>query len=141
MDCELLPEENFFKCKLCGWKTTNKDVHRNCPIKLGIIPKNILHELQTPSFLNRVKNFGKAAVEHIKHGSPKSSQEQINDRLEICKGCPLFRVLREEPIQGMCTHTQCGCNITASQQFMNKLAWKDQQCPIGNWVNVDQKYI
>ena len=37
----------------------------------------------------------------------------------------------------------CGCNINTKKKFMNKLAWADQECPIGKWkkigVNNDNK--
>lgn len=28
---------------------------------------------------------------------------------------------------------ECGCNITNKRQFMNKLAWSDQKCPLDKW--------
>jgi uncharacterized paraquat-inducible protein A len=63
---------------------------------------------------------------HVYSGFPKSSQEQINTRLEICKNCEYYA---SSPGQCMI----CGCNINNKKIFMNKLAWADQKCPEGKW--------
>jgi hypothetical protein len=32
----------------------------------------------------------------------------------------------------------CGCNINTKKIFMNKLAWADQECPIGKWGKIGE---
>lgn len=27
----------------------------------------------------------------------------------------------------------CGCNVNNKKIFLNKLAWADQECPLGKW--------
>jgi hypothetical protein len=27
----------------------------------------------------------------------------------------------------------CGCNVNTKKVFLNKLAWADQECPLGKW--------
>ena len=27
----------------------------------------------------------------------------------------------------------CGCNVNGKKVFLNKLAWADQECPLGKW--------
>lgn len=27
----------------------------------------------------------------------------------------------------------CGCNVNRKKVFLNKLAWADQECPLGKW--------
>lgn len=57
---------------------------------------------------------------------PKSSQKLINSRYAICIACDMYN--KEDKI---CSH--CGCNISSKKIFLNKLAWKDQKCPIDKW--------
>lgn len=74
----------------------------------------------------RLKTFIKSLLWHIKRGLPKSSQEQINQRYAICIACEDF-----DKINSQCGI--CGCNISNKKQFLNKLAWSDQQCPQNKW--------
>lgn len=73
--------------------------------------------------------FFKALFWHISHGMPKSTQQQINYRFAICNQCERF-----DHKTSCCN--ECGCNITNKKQFLNKLAWSDQECPIGKWYSV-----
>jgi hypothetical protein len=63
---------------------------------------------------------------HIIHGSPKSSQRLINHRHNICSSCNKF-----DSKNAKCMI--CGCNINKERILLNKLAWKDQKCPIDKW--------
>jgi hypothetical protein len=31
------------------------------------------------------------------------------------------------------TCLMCGCNLSKKKVFLNKLAWADQECPLGKW--------
>lgn len=77
-------------------------------------------------FILRLKTFIKSLWFHICSGLPKSSQEEINFRYSICIECDKFNRIKSE-----CS--VCGCNINLKKQFLNKLAWADQECPIGKW--------
>lgn len=74
----------------------------------------------------RIKTFLKSLWFHIWLGFPKSSQQQINERFEICQVCEDFDRNNKE-----CSI--CGCNVNNKKQFLNKLAWADQECPKGKW--------
>jgi uncharacterized paraquat-inducible protein A len=74
----------------------------------------------------RIKTFIKALFWHVYSGSPKSTLQQITSRYIICKTCEEFDYERSQ-----CNI--CGCNINVKKQFLNKLAWADQECPIGKW--------
>lgn len=56
------------------------------------------------------------------------SQEQINDRMNICQSCEFFQ-------NNTCL--QCGCALSRDKVYMNKLLWADQSCPIGKWGPVN----
>lgn len=79
-----------------------------------------------PSFKHKIITFLKSLFWHIYAGFPKSSQELIDQRYEVCSDCELFDKKASQCLV-------CGCNINQKKIFMNKLAWKDQKCPEGKW--------
>lgn len=74
----------------------------------------------------RIITFLKSLAWHIYSGSPKSSQELINNRYNICLVCDSISQKNDQCLQ-------CGCNINTKKIFMNKLAWADQKCPLNKW--------
>ena len=118
--CQFIPKDNKYICENCEYITKYSTLKREC------IP------LQVPSIGQRLNNFGKALNEHIKMGQPVVNQEEVNNRLKHCHQCPLFK-FNNNMVGGICTHNSCGCNITDTVEFFNKLAWADQSCPIGKW--------
>lgn len=87
---------------------------------------------EPPHLLIRVKNFSLHAIAHFCNGMPTCLQSQIDERLAICKACPLYNQEAE-----ICTHEKCGCGVGRQQKFLNKLAWADQECPDGRWKRLD----
>jgi hypothetical protein len=77
----------------------------------------------------KIKTFLKSLWFHIAAGLPKSTEQEIYDRYTVCINCEKFKPLKEEC--GV-----CGCNITNKSVFLNKLAWADQECPIGKWSKI-----
>lgn len=77
-------------------------------------------------FLLKLQVFLKSLLFHVYAGFPKSTQQQINDRYVICISCDKFNKAKSE-----CSI--CGCLIGKKKRFLNKLAWADQECPIGKW--------
>lgn len=77
-------------------------------------------------YLLRLKTFLKSLLFHVQAGLPKSSKAQIQERYSICIACEKYNKERSE-----CT--VCGCAISNKSIFLNKLAWADQECPIGKW--------
>ena len=111
IDCEFKQiDNNLFECVRCGFTYKTDKIKRNCG----------------PTIEKKIINFGKAILKHVSTGMKKSSQEEIDRRLSICNECPLFQ-------DGICNHNECGCNVSNKQKFMNKLAWADQECPLGKW--------
>jgi hypothetical protein len=74
----------------------------------------------------KIQNFIKSLIWHAYSGFPKSSQELINQRYDICKSCDMFDFINSQCLL-------CGCNLSKKKVFLNKLAWKDQKCPSGKW--------
>jgi hypothetical protein len=52
------------------------------------------------------------------------SEEQISQRLAICNSCEHYK-------DNSCV--LCGCRIVRESNYMNKLAHKNQKCPINKW--------
>ena len=77
----------------------------------------------------KIITFIKSLFFHIYAGFTKSTQQQINERYNICLECHRFDKLNKECME-------CGCNINNRKIFMNKLAWADQKCPIGKWDKI-----
>lgn len=74
--------------------------------------------------------FLKSLLFHIYHRFPKSTQDEINYRYNICLNCDRYDTKNSECLE-------CGCNINTKKIFMNKLAWADQQCPLNKWSKID----
>jgi uncharacterized paraquat-inducible protein A len=80
-------------------------------------------------FLIKLKTFFKSLLFHVYAGFPKSTQSQINERYSICIDCDKFDKIRSECMV-------CGCSLSKKRVFLNKLAWADQECPVGKWSKI-----
>ena len=130
--CDLEPIGNSkteFKCKHCNniinYSLAETGIPKiPCGVKLsnGINEKDI--KFIRPNMLTRRKNFLKALWSHLTTGAKRTSLEERQNRLAICTECEYY--------DGVAC-TQCGCPITRHQQFVSKLDWKNQKCPVGKW--------
>lgn len=77
--------------------------------------------------LNRLITFCKALYFHIGNGLPKANSAQILYRYQICQLCDRYE-------NKYCL--ECGCNVNDKSIFLNKLAWADQECPLGKWNKI-----
>lgn len=81
---------------------------------------------------SKIKTFLKSLLFHVWAGFPKSTQKEINTRFDICQNaCDMYN--KEH---GVCM--VCGCNVNSKRIFLNKLAWADQECPIGKWPKIER---
>lgn len=76
--------------------------------------------------IKKIKNFILSFFAHAGRGFPKADQFTINSRYLQCISCSSYDAENKE-----CS--ECGCNINKKQEFLNKLAWQDQKCPLGKW--------
>lgn len=79
----------------------------------------------------KLKTFIKSLVFHVYSGFPKSTKEEIIYRYNICLSCEEFN--HEKSVCKV-----CGCNLSTQSKFLNKLAWADQECPIGKWPTIQR---
>lgn len=79
--------------------------------------------------LLRMQTFLKSLFFHIYAGFPKATKYEINYRYLICTSC-------ENYDRKFSQCALCGCNLSDKKEFLNKLAWADQECPIGRWSKI-----
>ena len=81
-----------------------------------------------PGLLQKAANFAASAAAHVAAGMPRASEEEVARRFEVCQGC--------EHYDGRAC-TKCGCPIVREKQFVSKLSWANEKCPVGKWGPVD----
>lgn len=111
----------IYECKNCGTriKMSNAGDPPMFPCKKTLIKKN-----EDLTFGSKILNFAKSVAEHTANGFPTCTPEQIEQRHSICSRCEFLK-------DNTCL--KCGCPISRTKQFISKLAWSDQECPIGKW--------
>lgn len=114
-----------YSCSRCGMTIFMHDFDQNNPPRFPC--KNSLSrsdEDTSLSFSQKIFNFASAVASHVSNGMPRCSEEQIIKRHDICRGCEFFK-------DDTCE--KCGCPLSRNQQYVSKLAWADQECPVGKW--------
>jgi hypothetical protein len=134
MLCEWIKIETIYKCKYCGGTTSKEGVRKNCRALMPSVQPS------RPGVAQRASNFVKDATQHVLNGRPKCSPEEIDTRFKICKtnSCGFFQ---SKNSGGFCVHQSCGCNVNLEPIYLNKLAWADQECPIGKWGKIDKSGV
>jgi hypothetical protein len=122
-------EDGSYICKNCGNKMLYSSVDGEvpmipCAVKLSK-PIQAPKEFIPPQlkWYEKLYNFVYAVIKHIRTGAKRTTLEERTTRLNICTSCEYY--------DGVAS--QCGCPITRYQQYISKLDWKDQKCPIGKW--------
>lgn len=134
-ECIFKPNKiGTFTCINCGTTVPIQNVQAYCMVQ-HTVDKQVQQE---PSLLQKAWNFGKSALNHALAGNPTVPEETMKERLEICRSCPLFK-LNHNQVGGVCTHSSCGCNIQDNLDYLNKIAWADQECPIQRWGKFNEK--
>jgi hypothetical protein len=77
-----------------------------------------------PPLITKAANFAVSTAKHLAAGMPRATDEQVAARFAICQGCEHFdgRACRK-----------CGCPIVRERQFVSKLSWANEKCPVGKW--------
>jgi len=142
--CELKPLNSYYnnkplyKCDYCGLTVglENPETQILCFKKMEDISTLIhnVHNNQNKNDIFHIDDKGSlkdSILEKIEKTSLVKendknicSQEQIEQRLSICKGCEYYR-------DDSCL--LCGCVVVRDSNYQNKLAHKDQKCPADKW--------
>jgi hypothetical protein len=75
-----------------------------------------------PGLVRKAANFAVAVMRHVAAGRPAASTEEVARRKAVCESCEYL-----SPDGLVCRHSGCGCVLAT------KVAWAEQQCPIGKW--------
>lgn len=154
--CELMPvDEKRYVCNICGKviDKTNLDspdinfchqklamaaVREDIPqVRLKSVGDNIDNKTENKSIYHQIwnnhptiarpvvqVNTDKASTKEINNNRPKCTQEQIDARLAVCHSCEFYK-------DNTCM--KCGCALSREKNYMNKLFFADQKCPIDKW--------
>jgi hypothetical protein len=76
------------------------------------------------SLITKAANFATSAARHVAAGMPQATDEQVARRFAICQTCEQF--------DGTACR-KCGCPVVRERQFVSKLSWANESCPVGKW--------
>ena len=113
--------DDHYRCDVCGRRSEVQSVVIECQCN------------EMPSLATRAINFAGALATHLSTGMKTVSEQIKNDRYTTCRACHLFKLFNETTGDGACTHGKCGCSVNPGDDFLNKIAWADQECPISKW--------
>ena len=125
MDGELLR----YRCVHCGELTPPlyRDSLPSLECKANYSGRTVV---QPPNLLKQLANFGTEFAKHVANGTPRATRIEILESFRICSGCD-----RYSDLTGQCGECGCYVNLALHCENLNKLAWADQECPIGKWVS------
>jgi uncharacterized paraquat-inducible protein A len=117
-------DQHHYICSSCGLRVTVTNPGDAPPFFPCSKPLRREPEQSTVSFGQKIKNFAGSLINHVSAGLPTCTDQQIAERHNICMSCEFFK-------DDTCS--KCGCPLTRNKQFLSKLAWSDQSCPVGKW--------
>ena len=115
--CEFIQTSTIdYKCIKCGNIVKSMDQQEGPPILPCFNPLGT----SRPD-LSAIKNNVSSAHKNEKD---LCSNEEIEHRYSVCVDCEFFK-------NNSCT--KCGCVLNRNRIYMNKLAIKNEKCPINKW--------
>jgi hypothetical protein len=97
---------------------------RDKALAVYLAMQGVKRPASSPAFIAKAANFAKAAVKHVAAGAPMASEDEIARRHAICASCEFFTGT---------ACAKCGCAVIREKQYLSKLSWADQSCPVGKW--------
>ena len=117
LDARKLVEENYTEAIAYSSKLAN------------VIGQSQKAYTEQPSAMQRALNFADAFKRWVAAGRPRRTPEEIKNLYDNeCKLCPFFNEKKQT-----CGHSSCGCNLSDKDEFLNKLAWATESCPINKF--------
>ena len=114
-------EDGFLVCRICGLRAPK--IASNPVAVCRPRRKPVADDTGVP-LLERAANFAASAFRHVAAGAPRCTDEQIAERHAICVGC--------EHYDGKACR-KCGCPVVRKYQWVSKLSWAGESCPVGKW--------
>ena len=114
-------DDGGLACRVCGLRAPKG---ASSPVAACRPRRPIVFAEPTVPILRKAGNFAAAAAKHVAAGAPRCTDEQIAERFEICVGC-------EHYDGSECR--KCGCPVVRKRQWISKLSWAGESCPVGKW--------
>lgn len=117
--CNLVKISDWFECSKCGNRIQIMDSISDppqVPCRNPLIGNNIP---------NNIYSFASKAMDEKNN---LCSLQVIEHRHTICSSCEYYK-------NNTCE--QCGCSIIRDRNYLNKIAIKNEKCPIGLWIESD----
>ena len=102
-------EKEKYRCIKCGNEIVIQDSIDDAPLLFCFSP---------------LSNFDASAIRDSATNTNLCSINEIQARHDTCISCEFFK-------ENVCE--KCGCLLSRSQTYMNKLAQVNEACPIGKW--------
>lgn len=120
MFCDFIAiENNTYKCSRCGLIITAQDGQS------PIFPCGAMNlDSKGPDFATKVKNFSQSLFNHTTNKFKMADDKEIERRFKICESCEFLK-------NQSCL--QCGCPINRTRNYISKLSWDSEKCPIDKW--------
>lgn len=120
MFCNFVPvDENLYVCTKCGLSVNIDD---GAP---PIFPCSSINlDTSEPGLGTKIKNFSQSFFNHAKNNFTLAKDEEIERRFKVCESCEYF-------MNQSCL--QCGCPINRARNYVSKLSWDSEKCPIDKW--------
>lgn len=120
MFCDFISTDtNIYVCSKCGLEILVED---------GTPPIFPCSSIQLnhgePNMGQKISNFAKSFLNHAKNNFVLAKDEEIERRFKICESCEFFKNQ---------TCSQCGCPINRTRNYISKLSWDSEKCPINKW--------
>lgn len=120
MFCEFIQiDYDRYECSRCGFVLESLDNNKPVWPCSGIKVSS-----SEPELIDKIKNFASSLASHAKNSFTLASDEKIQNRFNICSQCEFFK-------DNSCS--QCGCPINRHKNYISKLSWDSEKCPIDKW--------
>lgn len=108
-----------YRCSVCGITLESSDYNK------PVWPcSGIKISASEPSLVKKIKNFASSLSKHASNNFTIASDDKIQARFEICSRCEFFK-------DHVCS--KCGCPINRHKNYISKLSWDSEKCPINKW--------
>jgi len=118
--CSFIEKDGQLECSKCGNIVQVSGLDNSEPIKIPcrspLLGQNIAQS---------IFDFA-AGIDNLKLNL--CDKQTIEHRLSICKNCEFYS-------DNSCS--KCGCSITRDRNYLNKIAVKNESCPINLWTKLD----
>lgn len=120
MFCDfVLLSGNTYKCSKCETIISTNDG------MAPIFPCRIVKlDSKSPDLATKIKNFSSSLVNHASNSFKLAEDSEIERRFKICETCDSFK-------NGSCL--ECGCPIVRTRNYISKLSWDSEKCPLNKW--------